>query len=105
MKLMMREGLARKDVQRFVGEIFEGDIHAKRVLSLANATTGVLAAGTLAVSAIGQGLAPVCGLPLIWHTVRKSELKGNRNHFEDSVLERLSETLPEGVAVTVIATP
>ena len=30
--------------------------HAKRILSLAN-TTGVLAAGSLAVSAIGQGLA------------------------------------------------
>jgi hypothetical protein len=36
MKPMMREGLERKGVQRFVGEISGGDIHAKRVLSLAN---------------------------------------------------------------------
>lgn len=170
MKRTMCEGLDRKNVQKFVAGIFEGDIHAKRVQSLANATTGVLAAGSLAVSAIGQGLAHVCGLdpkhtvkqvdrllgnakidvwsyfahwvpyvvsgrkqiavaldwtdfdrdgqatialnlltshgralPLVWHTVRKSELKGSRNHFEDSVLNRLHETLPEGVAVTVIA--
>jgi hypothetical protein len=42
-------------------------------------------------------------LPLVWRTVRKSELKDNRNSYEDSVLRRLRETLPEGVAVTVVA--
>jgi hypothetical protein len=166
----MREGFDRNDVQKFVADIFEEDVHAKRILSMANATTGVLAAGSLAASAIGQGLAHVCGLdpkhtvkqvdrllgnakmdvwsyfaqwvpyvvgerrqiavaldwtdfdrdgqttialnlmtshgraiPLIWRTVRKTELKDNRNHFEDSVLTRLRETLPEGVAVTVVA--
>ncbi len=170
MNATMREGFDRNDIQKFLGDVFDEDIHAKRILSLANATTGVLAAGSLAVSAIGQGLAHVCGLdpkhtvkqvdrllgnakidvwsyfaywvpyvvserkeiavaldwtdfdrdkqstialnlltshgraiPLVWRTVRKSELKDNRNHFEDSVLTRLRDTLPEGVAVTVIA--
>ena len=166
----LREGLEREDVRKAVGEIFDGEIHAKRVASLADATTGVLASGSLAVSAIGNGLAHVCGLdtkhavkqvdrligskkldvwdyfgywvpyvvagreaivvaldwtdfdrdghttialnlltdhgraiPLVWKTVRKDGLKDNRNHFEDEVLTRLAETLPEGVAVTVVA--
>ena len=50
------------DVLRFVDDVFDGDEHAKRVQSVAGALTGVLAAESLAVSAIGQGLAHVCGL-------------------------------------------
>ena len=42
-------------------------------------------------------------LPLVWLTVKKSELKDNRNRYEDRVLMRLRETLPEEVAVTVVA--
>lgn len=170
MTATMRKEFKRDDIQSFVADVFQEGIHAKRILSLANATTGVLAAGSLAVSAIGQGLAHICGLdpkhtvkqvdrllgnakidvwsyfdywvpyvvserrdivvaldwtdfdrdkqttialnlltshgraiPLVWRTVRKSELKENRNSFEDSVLRRLRETLPEGVSVTVIA--
>src|SRR4051794_2679224 len=38
-------------------ELFEADLHAKRVLSLTNATLGVLRAGALGVHAIGVGLA------------------------------------------------
>jgi hypothetical protein len=169
MKPMLRR-FERNDVMAFVENVFGGEVHAKRILSMANATTGVLASGSLAVSAIGHGLAHVCGtdpkhtkkqvdrlfgnaniviwdyfaywvpcvvsarktivvaidwtdfdrdgqttiavnlltshgraIPLVWHTVRKSDLKENRNHFEDKVLERLRETLPHGVKVTVIA--
>jgi hypothetical protein len=40
-----------------LGELFEADMHAKRVLSLTNATLGVLRAGALGVHAIGVGLA------------------------------------------------
>ena len=158
------------DVHHYVDEIFGDDVHAKRVQSLANATTGVLASGSLAITAIGHGLAHVQGtmtkhgvkqvdkllsnqnidvweyfsywvphvvasrkeivvamdwtdfdrdkhttialnlltehgraIPLIWKTVEKSKLKDNRNHHEDEVLERLSQTLPDGVKVTVVA--
>jgi hypothetical protein len=42
-------------------------------------------------------------IPLVWRTVRKSDLKDNRNEFEDTLLERLHQTLPEGVKVTVVA--
>lgn len=41
--------------------------------------------------------------PLLWKTVRKSELKDHRNEHEYSVIGRLHEILPEGVAITVLA--
>ena len=41
--------------------------------------------------------------PLVWKTVRKSELKAHRNDHENSVIERLHEILPEGVDITVLA--
>ena len=44
-------------VHRSLVGLFDGDIHAKRVCSLANATLGVVTTGSLAVSTIGHGLA------------------------------------------------
>ena len=37
--------------------MFDGDVHAKRVYSLAGATLGVIKTASLAVNTIGQGLA------------------------------------------------
>jgi hypothetical protein len=55
---------------------------------------------TLALHAVtGHGRAT----PLIWLTVDKDELKNRRNDFEDACLSRLKQTLPEGVAVTILA--
>ena len=34
--------LQRNDLLNFITTLYEGDLHAKRVLSLANATLGVL---------------------------------------------------------------
>ena len=42
-------------------------------------------------------------MPLLWLTVDKDELKNQRNDFEDACLNRLKETLPDGVAVTILA--
>jgi hypothetical protein len=50
------------EVQRFVAGVFDGDLHAKRVLSLAQATLGVVKTASLAVNTIGQGLALARGL-------------------------------------------
>lgn len=158
------------DVWRYVDEVFGADEHAKRVQSLASAVIGVLASESLAIAAIGQGLAHTCGLktryavkqvdrlvgndkvdvwgyfrqwvphvvaerkqivvaldwtefdadghstialnlltdhgraiPLLWRTVEKANLKDRRNEYEDSVLQRLRETLAEDVRVTVVA--
>lgn len=50
------------EISRFLNELFEYDEHAKRVRSLANATLGVVTNASLAVHAIGQGLAHAQGL-------------------------------------------
>ncbi|MDD2861403.1 MAG: IS4 family transposase, partial [Acidiphilium sp.] len=45
------------DVQRFLEGLLGDDLHAKRILSLAGATLGVIETASLAIGAIGQGLA------------------------------------------------
>jgi hypothetical protein len=45
-----------------IDDIFGQDMHAKRVLSLANATHGVIESGSLAIHAIGNGLSLASGL-------------------------------------------
>ena len=50
------------EVHGFVEGLFDGDLHAKRVLSLANATLGVIETASLAVNTIGQGFALARGL-------------------------------------------
>ena len=40
---------------------------------------------------------------LIWLTVTKDSLKDNRNDYEDKVLHRLKEVLPEGLKVLIVA--
>jgi hypothetical protein len=54
---MTRKTLRPKDVEQFVRTMFEEDLHARRVASLANAATGAIRAGTLAIHSIGHGLA------------------------------------------------
>lgn len=49
-------------VMKLVDQLFGDTLHAKRVLSLANAAVGVIASGSLAVSLIGAGLAAHRGL-------------------------------------------
>ena len=158
------------EVHKFAEGLFETDLHAKRILSIANASLGIVYGAALAIHAIGKGLAASKGLkkkhavkqvdrllsnsgvnvwalfehwvpyvigprpevfvtmdwtehdhddqctialnlvtshgratPLMWKTVVKSELAGKRNAHEDSILERLSQVVPEGVSVTILA--
>ncbi len=51
-----------KDVQAFIETVYQHDLHAKRVASLARATLGVMASASLAVAVIGQALAQARGL-------------------------------------------
>jgi hypothetical protein len=55
-------GRRLKDIRTFIDDLFEGDLHAKRVDSLAGATLGVMTGGSLAVAVIGQSLAQARGL-------------------------------------------
>ncbi len=162
--------LGQSDIIGFISQLYDGDLHAKRVLSLANGTLGVLTSASLAVHAVGQGLAHAQGTlskhgvkqvdrllsnqgieleaffarwvpyvmgarrevvvaldwtsfakdghetlvlsmlthhgrstPLLWRTVESKTLKGHQTDYEDALLHRFWEVLPEGVAVTVIA--
>jgi len=157
-------------VTKYVGELFDGGIHLKRLQSIADATLGVVAGASLAIPIIGHSLAQARGLvtkhatkqvdrllsndkfvvwdyfaywalnvvadrkeivvamdwtdfdadgqttlvlsivtshgratPVLWLSVWKDELKGMRNNFEDACLVRLSEVLPKGVKVTILA--
>lgn len=176
MKVVGGQGVARassveaSDISAFLNELFEYDEHAKRVQSLANATLGVITSASLAVHAVGQGLAHAQGLtpkhavkqvdrllsnqgieveryfeywvphligentdvrvamdwtefdgdgqatlalslltgqgrsmPLLWRTVRLSELTAGRPAVEDALLCRLYDVVPAGVKVTIIA--
>jgi len=49
-------------VHEFLKRVFVDDLHAKRVLSLANGAIGVMTVATLAVSLIGHALAAARGL-------------------------------------------
>src|SRR5260370_39975220 len=57
-----QQPLAFGQVHRSLVGLFDGDMHAKRVEPLANATLGVVRTGSLAVSTIGHGLALARGL-------------------------------------------
>jgi hypothetical protein len=171
METMREDALGFDVVQRFVLEAVGHDMHAARVLSLANSVQGVLHAAALGVTTIGKALAQARGLmprsgvkqvdrllsnakldvwglfagwvphvvgertelvvaldwtdfddddqtsicinlltnhgratPLVWRTLTKSGLKGNRSDAEDMVLLRLKEVLPAHVTkVTVLA--
>ncbi len=154
----------------FISDAFEDSLHAKRIASLANAVQGAIHNCSLAIHAIGSGLAQANGInrkhaikqvdrllsnkkinvwdlidswvtfiigerkeivvsldwtdfdaddhctivlslqtnhgrhtPLIWKTHKKTELKDNRNEYEDNILGKLHSCLPLGVSVTIVA--
>lgn len=170
MKSPRTSPVSAKSVHEFVESVVGEDLHAKRVLSLAHATLGVIHAASLGVAAIGRGMAQARTLdskhaikqvdrllsnsavnvwelfaawvpylvgerreivvaldwtdfdaddqttlalhlvtshgratPLMWKTVIKSTLRGQRNETEDELLARLKEVVPAGTKVTVIA--
>ena len=49
-------------VHEFLSRVFADDLHAKRVLSLANGALGVMTSAALAVSLVGQALAQARGI-------------------------------------------
>jgi Transposase DDE domain len=166
----LRDGGRLTDIRAFIDGLYDRDLHAKRVDSLAAATLGVMTGASLGVAMIGQALAQARGLvtkhaikqvdrllsnrgidvwesfarwvphvvgsreailvamdwtdfdgddqatlalslvtghgralPLLWLSVWKHELKDQRNDFEDACLRRLSEVVPAGCRVTILA--
>ena len=50
-----------------------------------------------------MAMAKMLSTPLLWQSVDKSTLKGRRNDYEDQLLVRFKEVVPEAVKVTVLA--
>src|ERR1039458_4385249 len=66
----VRKGITFEATHQFLSALFSGDVHAKRIYSLANATLGVICSASLAVNTIGHGLALSRGrLPK--HTIKQ----------------------------------
>ncbi len=65
-----KKPLSFEGVHQFLRTLFADDLHAKRVLSLAGATMGVIESASLAVAMIGQGLALARGR-LTKHAVKQ----------------------------------
>jgi hypothetical protein len=65
-------------VHKYLDGVFADDLHAKRVMSLANGALGVMTSASLAVSVIGQSLAQARGL-LSKHAIKQVDrLLSNR---------------------------
>ena len=75
-------------VRQVLGGVLEHDLHAKRVDSLCDATLGVLRSASLAVCAIGQGLAAARGLNPKHATKQVDRLLSNRKIDVDEILSR-----------------
>ena len=73
------------EVRAFVSEVYGGDLHAKRIDSLAGATLGVMQSASLAVAMIGQALAQARGL-VTKHAIKQVDrmLSNNRIDVWDS---------------------
>ncbi len=78
--------LSYEGVHGFLDTLFGGDLHAKRVKSLAGATLGVIESASLAIGMIGQGLALARGR-LTKHAVKQVDrMLSNRGIDVDALL-------------------
>ena len=68
--MLQPNGITPKSTHQFLDRIFGDDVHAKRIVSLANATLGVVSTGSLAVNTIGHGLALARG-KLTKHAIKQ----------------------------------
>ena len=76
------------EVRQALGAVLGEDLHAKRVDSLSGATLGVLRSASLAVCAIGQGLAAARGLKPKYAVKQVDRLLSNPKINVDDILVR-----------------
>jgi hypothetical protein len=88
MAVARSKGITLKTTHQFLNLLFRGDVHAKRIYSLANATLGVISSASLAVNTIGHGLALARGrLPK--HTIKQVDrMLSNARIDVDELSER-----------------
>jgi len=80
--------LSSNQVKQVLGGVLGHDLHAKRVASLSDATVGVLRSASLAVCAIGQGLAAARALNPKHATKQVDRLLSNPKINVDDILAR-----------------
>jgi hypothetical protein len=81
-------------VRSFVGEVYGGDLHAKRIDSLAGATLGVMQSASLAVAMIGQALALAKGL-ITKHAIKQVDRMLSNNAID--VWDSFSRWVPHQI--------
>ena len=86
--MVIRQRFSFQEVRDVLGGLLEQDLHAKRVTSLFNATLGVLHSASLAVCAIGQGLAAARSLKLKHAVKQVDRLLSNPAIEVDDILVR-----------------
>lgn len=69
------------EVRSFVGDVYGGELHAKRIDSLSGATLGVMQSASLAVAVIGQALAQARGL-VTKHAVKQVDRMLSNNGID-----------------------
>ena len=92
-KVVQRRGRLR-EVRSFLGALYGGDLHSKRIDSLAGATLGVMAGASLAVAMIGHALAQVRGL-VTKHAVKQVDRLLSNNGID--VWDSLARWVPHQV--------
>ena len=93
-KAVQRRGRLR-EVRSFLGALYGGDLHSKRIDSLAGATLGVMAGASLAVAMIGHALAQVRGL-VTKHAVKQVDRLLSNNGID--VWDSFARWVPHQVA-------
>ena len=93
---------AKLDVWEFFGWWVPHVVGARREIVASLDWTSFAADGQEVV-ALSMATRHGRSTPLLWRTAKASELKGRRNDHEDALLERLRETVPADVKVTVLA--
>jgi hypothetical protein len=83
-----REKLGLEHTREFVARVFGPDLHALRVLSLANGVAGVLHAAVLSIHAIGQAYANLAKITAKSGVKQVDRLLGNGGLSLDTVIAR-----------------
>jgi hypothetical protein len=86
--MVIRERFSYRGIRDVLGGLLEEDLHAKRVSSLCDATVGVLHSTSLAICAIGQGLAAARSLKPKHAIKQVDRLLSNTAIIVDDILVR-----------------
>jgi hypothetical protein len=86
--MVIRERVSYRAIHDTLHNILGDDLHAKRVNSLCDATLGVVHSGSLAIGAIGQGLAAARSLKPKHAIKQVDRLLSNEAIVVDDILER-----------------